>query len=238
MPKILSEPLPFDEAIEYFEDRVPMKPSAYNSLANEYKTKAFTVSGYTSLTILNKFKDSLKKALKEGLTKDDFKKEINGFLKKKGYDGLTPYQADNIFRTNIQTAYSVGHYRRMTDPDVINRRPYWQYDSVHDEQTRDIHRGLDGKTFPADHPFWDTYYPPNGFRCRCGVRTLSERQVNQRNIKIETEIPQYVEARGRLVKVEPDPNFDANPAKRAWEPDISKFPKGLKELFEERQNNR
>jgi hypothetical protein len=28
---------------------------------------------------------------------------------------------------------------------------------------------LDGLTFPADHPFWDTYYIPNHFRCNCDI---------------------------------------------------------------------
>ena len=44
-------------------------------------------------------------------------KKINGFLvvkfndrEKREYEGITPYQAENIFRTNIQTAYNVGHY--------------------------------------------------------------------------------------------------------------------------------
>lgn len=43
------------------------------------------------------------------------------------YEGITPYQAENIFRTNIQTAYNVGHYKRMTEPGVKALRPYWQY---------------------------------------------------------------------------------------------------------------
>ena len=30
------------------------------------------------------------------------------------------------------------------------------------------HRALDGKCFPVDHPFWHTWFPPNGHRCRCG----------------------------------------------------------------------
>lgn len=40
------------------------------------------------------------------------------------YEGITPYQAENIFRTNIQTAYNVGHYKQMTEPGVKALRPY------------------------------------------------------------------------------------------------------------------
>lgn len=41
-----------------------------------------------------------------------------------------------------------------------------------DRRVRPSHAILDGKVYPADHEFWATHYPPNGFRCRCGVRTL------------------------------------------------------------------
>ena len=91
-------------------------------------------------------------------------------------------RVDLIFRTNIQTAYNVGHYEQMTDPGVMKLRPFWQYDAVNDTHTRPSHLAMDGKVFPADHPVWNTWFPPNGFRCRCTVRTLSKRQVEAREI--------------------------------------------------------
>ena len=110
-------------------------------------------------------------------------------LEEKGYEGITPFQADNIFRTNIQTAYNVGHYEQMTDPGVMKLRPFWQYDAVNDAHTRPSHLAMDGKVFPADHPVWNTWFPPNGFRCRCTVRTLSKRQVEARELTVEDKFP-------------------------------------------------
>ncbi|MCL6558763.1 MAG: phage head morphogenesis protein [Firmicutes bacterium] len=164
MLDIKLEPLPFEEAIEYFRDKVPLSPDQYQKLADEYKAKAFTVGGIAALDILNDILKELLKALEEGLTQDEFRERINETLKSKGWDGLSPYRADNIFRTNIQTAFSVGRYRKMTDPEVLARRPYWMYDAVNDTHTRPTHKALDGMVFPADHPFWDTWYPPNGYR--------------------------------------------------------------------------
>lgn len=236
MFKPVDVPLKFEEAIEYFKDKVSMKPEEFAKLSNEYKTKAFTVGGIASLDIIKKFMEALEKALEEGKTMEDFRKDVNEFLKAKGYEGITPFQADNIFRTNIQTAYNVGHYKRMSDPDVLKARPYWQYDAIDDSHTRPTHLGMDGKVFPADHPIWDIWYPPNGYRCRCKVKSLSKRNVEAKKLTVETEIPRMVEPKGGLARVlVPDYGFDKNPAKVAWEPDMSKYPKPLQKAYEQRQ---
>lgn len=47
--------------------------------------------------------------------------------------------------------------------------PNLRYETVGDARVREAHRALDGAVYPVDHPFWDVYYPPNGWRCRCKV---------------------------------------------------------------------
>ena len=93
----------------------------------------------------------------------------------------SPHRIRTILRTNIAAAYSAGRYKRQRE--TIASRPYWQYIAVLDGATRLRHRELHGKVFRADDPVWDTIYPPNGFRCRCRVRSLSERQVRARGIE-------------------------------------------------------
>lgn len=44
-----------------------------------------------------------------------------------------------------------------------------QYRTAGDSKVRESHRKLEGITLPASDPFWDKYYPPNGFNCRCTV---------------------------------------------------------------------
>ena len=48
---------------------------------------------------------------------------------------------------------------------------------------------LHRKVYPLDHPFWNSNTPPNGHKCRCYFRTLSERQVKRMGLTVETELP-------------------------------------------------
>jgi SPP1 gp7 family putative phage head morphogenesis protein len=236
--KLLTKEIKFEEALDYFKGKIPLKASEFYKLADEYRALAFTVSGYTKAQVLNKFYEELLKAIEEGTTMKEFKDNMNEFLEKKGYEGITNYQADNIFRTNIQTAYQVGHYKQMTSPEVIKYRPYWQYDAVNDRHTRPSHLAMDGKVFRADDPIWDIWYPPNGFRCRCSVKTLSERQVRERGLKVETGAPRAAEVDGRFVNILPDPNFSNNPAKNQFKPDMKDYPEVIKKAFERRESSK
>ena len=44
-----------------------------------------------------------------------------------------------------------------------------QYRTVRDSHVRPEHAALDGVTLPPSDPFWETYYPPNGWNCRCSA---------------------------------------------------------------------
>ncbi|HFC7360521.1 TPA: phage minor head protein [Neisseria meningitidis] len=61
----------------------------------------------------------------------------------------------------------------------IDARPYWMYDAVGDSRTRPAHSAIDGLVYRYDDPFWATFYPPNGYNCRCSVIALSERDVER-----------------------------------------------------------
>lgn len=45
--------------------------------------------------------------------------------------------------------------------------PYLRYVTAGDSRVRDSHKSLDGVVKRIDDTFWDTYYPPNGYNCRC-----------------------------------------------------------------------
>lgn len=48
-------------------------------------------------------------------------------------------------------------------------RYYLQYRTAHDNKVRPEHAALHGVTLPITDSFWEEYYPPNGWNCRCTV---------------------------------------------------------------------
>lgn len=44
-----------------------------------------------------------------------------------------------------------------------------QYRTIGDDRVRRTHRMLHNITLPVASPFWDKYFPPNGWNCRCTV---------------------------------------------------------------------
>lgn len=233
------EPLTFAAAIEFFRDKVALTPQQFAELAEACRIRAFTVSGIAALDILQDMLEALNTALAAGTTMESWRKEVNRLLAAKGWDGLTPYRADNIFRTQIQTAYQVGRWKQITDPAIAERRPYLIYDAVNDSRTRPSHRALEGVARRYDDPFWDVWYPPNGFRCRCSVRTASEREIRRDGIKVESGPPPAMREvpNGPAVPVNPDIGFARNAAKDAWEPDLAKYPPPLRQAYEKRQRS-
>lgn len=224
----------FAEALEYLEKKAVIPFEVFKKLEEQYRSLAFSVSGYSRLEVLNRFLEELQNAVKEGTTVREFRENMSRFLEEEGYDGLTPYHADMIFRQNMQTAFSVGHYRQMTDPDVLERRKYWQYQTAGDSHVRETHMAMDGRVFPADSKVWDTWYPPNGFGCRCTVVSKTEEQVKRMGLQVENDMPKAVDLEtGEIVDALPDPKFRTNPAKAEWKPDLSGYPKALRNIFED-----
>lgn len=58
-----------------------------------------------------------------------------------------------------------------------------QYRTADDANVREAHVALHNITLAVDDPFWDKYYPPNGWGCRCNI-------VQVRKSKSETTDPE------------------------------------------------
>lgn len=226
----------FQAAVEFLKKKKSVSKEEFLKMDEASRAKAFMVSGYTKAEVLDSFLQALTEAVELGSTKEEFQKKMDTFLEENGYEGVNPFKADVIFRTNLQTAYNAGHYKSMTDDTVMKLRPFWQYRTAADGNVREEHAQMHGKVYRADDPIWDVWYPPNGFRCRCSVVSLSERQVKERGLTVETKPPRKVDREtGEILESRPDKGFATNPAKQVWEPDLTVLSTPVRKVFEKRK---
>lgn len=128
--------------------------------------------------------------------------DITVILAARGLLRLTPAMIES-FR------YSAERWQQMTDPDVIEARPYLRYVCSNLPDSRLSHREKHGLIFSASHHFWDIWYPLNGPGCLCSVTSVSEDLLRRRGWKVSDnrnfEFPT------------PDRRFDFNIGKLAIE---------------------
>ncbi len=220
---VTPDPLPMAEAQQFWRDKVKLSSGEFARLSAEAKTRAFAVAGIARGDELDTVFAALQRAIDQGTTFADFKAQCAEIFERRGWTGRRAWRVDNIFRTNIQTAYNVGHYHQLAES--ADTMPYWQYSAVNDSRTRPTHLAMDGRVWPADHPVWDTWFPPNGFRCRCSVIGLTRDQVAARGLEVETTDPTHrliepvspvTGERTVAMQLLPDPGFAHNPGRSFW----------------------
>lgn len=74
------------------------------------------------------------------------------------------------YNFTVQSAQMAARWEDQQDDG--GGRYLLQYRTAGDKKVRKTHQELEGITLPASDPFWDKYYPPNGFNCRCTVQKV------------------------------------------------------------------
>lgn len=168
----------FKEAVAYANARNVVLPDEYyGKLVGVQRSQSVSIAGQSSLEQIKYIIDQVASVIDKGGTFKDFQKAVRDG----GIDtNLPAYRLDNIFRTNVQAAYSRGRYGQQMK--VVSTRPYWMYDAINDSRVRPTHLALDNTILRYDHPFWKTHYTPNGYRCRCTIISLTEAQAKKRGI--------------------------------------------------------
>lgn len=188
-----------EKAIEYFKEKGYTVSWDWQDTWQEAHAKAFTVAKAMRLDVLQDIRSEVQKALDDGITFQQFKKELEPRLKAKGWWGKvmvgdetgaqtvqlgSPYRLKNIYRTNLQSSYMAGQYRAQIEN--ADNEPYWMYNAILDSKTRPSHRALHGKVFRWDDSIWNSIYPPNDWGCRCSVRSLSGKVLDRKGLEVES----------------------------------------------------
>jgi SPP1 gp7 family putative phage head morphogenesis protein len=110
---------------------------------------------------------ALKTASELLLTTDGKRKPYNDFKA----DVLAINDTYNVRYLEAEYYYAVGSAQMAAKWSSFsdNDNYYLQYRTAGDERVRQSHAALRNITLPKSDPFWDKYYAPNGWRCRCTV---------------------------------------------------------------------
>ena len=154
--------------------------------------------------MLHEIRGAVDKALAEGTTFETFRKELEPFPRRRGWWGRqlltdlltgeqrlvqlgSPRRLRTIFDTNLRTSYAAEQWQRIQR--VKDDLPYLRYVGVLDSRILPQHRVWHGTVLPVDHPFWQTHFPSNGWRCRCSVVQFSESQLKARGYRVSDAPP-------------------------------------------------
>ncbi|WP_151838769.1 phage head morphogenesis protein [Acinetobacter radioresistens] len=183
------KPVTFLEALQFARSRKIVLPDEFYSLDIKTRQLATTVSFLSSIEQIQTVIAAVNKAIADGSTFEDFKKlVVENEIK------LSEPYLKNVFRTNIQTAYSHGRWQQQQRNR--DKRPYLMYSAIDDSRVRPSHLALNRIIRHIDDPFWLMYYPPWGFMCRCTVIALTEKQAEKYGITPDDQLPEVAEEMG------------------------------------------
>jgi uncharacterized protein with gpF-like domain len=135
--------------------------------------RAFMVAGATGADLLADLGAAVDKAISQGTTLEEFRRDFRRIVEERGWHGWTgegtkkgeAWRTRVIYNTNMSVSYHAGRHAQLVKAGY----PLWVYFHGNSREPRLNHLAWDGLILPADHPFWITHYPPNGWGCSCYV---------------------------------------------------------------------
>lgn len=173
--------VPFDAAIADLQRREPVIAADAEELAQLYREgPAFGLSKTASLEVTQKAREALVRLQAGEITRPAAEQVI---------EELGPWgrsYAQNVIETNFATTSTAGRFdqARKMGPAF----PALQFLTAEDSDVRDgknsteNHAALDGIIAAVDSPFWNTWRPPLGYRCRCRVRLVSRAELERKGL--------------------------------------------------------
>ena len=155
----------------------------------EEHARSFTVAKAVELDLLQAFKTSLQKAIEGGQSFETWREHLKPELEKLGWwgkrtvqdptgaykpkqvDFSSPQRLQTIFWSNMRSARAAGQWERIQRSK--RGLPYLVYVHTASARARPLHLSWVGTILPADDPFWNTHFPPNGWNCKCSVRQVT-----------------------------------------------------------------
>lgn len=167
-----------EAALDWFRERETVDAETFGLLDGAAKARSFAIGELTDRYALDVVKGSLEQAMRDGLPVNEWLNGLGETVAKAGLSevaDLGAYHLRLVWRQNCYLAYGAGRFVQMKR--VADARPWWQYLSQLDDDTRPSHRALHNVIRRHDDPFWERYYPPWDFMCRCMVVSVDAEEM-------------------------------------------------------------
>ena len=228
MPDVTGTGVRFQEAIDYLKGKIPESSVAWDDLAGPVHGQVFTVAGATSADLARDIQSALSDALQQGSTLSEFRKRFDKVVADYGwtYKGSRGWRTAVIFDTNMRSAHMAGRWAQIEAHQA--ERPYLEYRTAGDARVRLQHRAWDRLIYPVGDSFWQTHYPPNGWGCRCTIRSYSQREMDRKGLTVsgpyKIQYRDVITRDGEIkdrVPVGIDPGWDHNVGKSWITPELA-----------------
>ena len=167
----------FKEALLFTQNRIPVTKDEFKQLSDEVKFRSFTVAALTEYDQINTMKNQIRVAIEKGSTLTDFIKRAEKDIAE--LSEVYPGYMENVFRTNMQSAYSAGRELQFKK----NPPEYVEIQGIEDTRQCDICGPRDGIILTYDDPWWADNIPPYHFQCRCHRRGISKEEAEILGVK-------------------------------------------------------
>lgn len=178
-----------EAALAYLKKRGLITQSwSWADLWQEEHAQQFTVSRLANVDLLKELQTLITASVNGELSRTDFMRGAKAHLQARGWWGektvvdpttgrevtttFNPARLELIFNTNTRLAYAAGQWERIQLGKKTH--PYLRYITKDDGKVRASHAQWHNLTLPVDDPFWSAHYPPNAWRCRCRVVSVSQ----------------------------------------------------------------
>lgn len=198
---------PFRASIDFLERRLDLDPSQVVDLAETYSADVDTIVRTLGADVDEKVGRAMADIAREGLHTSGGVARLREAFDAAGIGPQADWQLENLYRTQVQTAYSAGQWNANQDPIIREILWGYEYTTVGDDRVRPSHAAMDGMRAGKDDPIWQTHFPPCGYNCRCTAIEIYKGDPGASH-----DVPTgLVSIDGVLVQPGPDKGWEFNP---------------------------
>ncbi len=230
-PAYSFNPGPPPEASRFLANKDWLPAFSWQDVEPQEHATAFTVAKAMQMDVLSDIREELQRALDDGLPFEQFQANLRPRLEARGWWGKSqmvdpasgqmravqlgsPRRLRVIYDSNLRAARAAGQWERIQR--TKRALPYLEYRLGPSERHRPHHQAKEGMILSVDDPFWASWYPPNGWGCKCWVKPVTRAEAEAKGISASPDIPMTDVVNTRTgevarVPVGIDPGWERNP---------------------------